>query len=222
MKHHDLRRINFGSMICRVVKLPSKQFSPVPIRQPIPRPKRRLNILRVTRIRSLLLLLPPKNRPIHHRTIGHHFPNPRIQRSQNGRRATKTPANHKHFLRRDAKPSPKSQLPKLSRQSANHIQNIQVRRPRQKLAATLPRSAIPGIEHPVSFSREKFSQRLFARNRRHPIAQDNRPLRFPRPSRGQELSQNVALESCPEHDSKTKTLRILRALGGLGLCRMHS
>jgi hypothetical protein len=63
---------------------------------------------------------------------------------------------------------------------------------------------------------------LFARNRRHPIAQDNRPLRFPRPSRGQELSQNVALESCPEHDSKTKTLRILRALGGSGLCRMHS
>jgi len=200
MKHHHLRSTNFRSVICRAIKLSSTQFVPIPGRQPVPISKRRANIRGVTRIRSLFLLLSRKNGPIHHRTIGNHFLNARIKRSKNRRRTAKTPANYKHFTHRQTKPPPKRQLPKLRRQPANHVQNVQVRRSCQKLPATLPRSPIARIKHPVSLPREKFSQRLFARNRRHTIAQNNRPLRFPRSSRSQEFSYHVAFKSCPEHN----------------------
>jgi hypothetical protein len=184
--------INFAGMIRRVIKLPSKQLLPIPIRQPIPLPKRRPNIRRITWIRSLLLLLPPKNRPIHHRTIRHHLLHPRSSSEQRWppRRQNSRQSQTLHQPRREIA----AQTPALEffRQSANHVQNVQVRRSRQKLAATLPRSAIPRIEHPISLRREKFSQRLFARNRRHPIAQDNRPLRFRSARRRQKLGKNVA------------------------------
>jgi len=199
MKHHDLRRTNFRSMMDRVIKLSTKKLLPIPIRQPIPISKRRPNIRSITRIRSLLLLFARKNRPIHHRTISNHFLHARIERGKNSRRPAKTPPDHKEFIHRDAKSLPKRQLAKLSRKSPNHVQNIQVRRSCQKLPATLPRSPIARIKHPVSLPREKFSQRLFARNRRHPIAQDNRPLPFPRSSRSQEFSYHVVFKSCPEH-----------------------
>src|SRR5208283_1605302 len=97
------------------------------------------------------------------------------------------------------KPPPKRQLFEFLGQPADHVQNVQVRRSSQKLPATLPSSPIPRIKHPVSLPGKKFSQRLFAGDGRHPIAQDDRPLRFPSPSRRQELSNNLALESCPEH-----------------------
>src|SRR5208282_2895948 len=200
MKHHHLRSTNFRSVICGVIELSTTEFRPIPVRQPIPLPKRRANISCITRIRGLLFLLARKNGPIHHRTIGNHLLHAIIQRTKDSRRPAKTPPDHKHFIHRQTKPPPKRQLPKLRCQPANHVQDVQVRRSCQKLPATLPRSPIARIKHPVSLPREKFSQRLFARNRRHPIAQDNRPLRFPRSSRSQEFSYHVAFKSCPEHD----------------------
>src|ERR1019366_3539126 len=112
MKHHDLRSTNFRRVIDRVIKLPAAQLLPIPIRQPIPLPKRRPNVSGVTRIRSLLLLLPRKNPPIHHRTIRHHLLNPRIKRNKNRRRPAKTPPNHKHVIHLHPKPPPKRQPPK--------------------------------------------------------------------------------------------------------------
>ncbi len=199
MKHHDLRRNNFRSVIDRVIKSSTPQLLPALVRQPISIPKRRPNIISVAGIRSLFLLRASKNPPIHHRTISNHLLNARIKRRKNSRRPAKTPPNHKHFIQRNAKSPSKRQLSKLFRKSANDVQNVQVRRSSQKLPATLPGSSIPRIKHPISLRGKKFSQWLLARNRRHPITKNNRPSNLPSASRRQEFRNNIACESCPEH-----------------------
>src|ERR1035441_3672035 len=147
----------------------------------------------------LFFLLAGKNPPIHDRAIRNDLRHSRIERAQNRRRPTKTSPNHKHFIRRQTKSPAECQLAKLTSQSINHIQNVQVRRPLQKLSATFPRPAITRIKHPISLARKKFSQRLLARNRRHPVAQDNHPLNFSSPPGRQEFRDNLALESSSEH-----------------------
>ena len=201
MKHHDLRRINFRSMIGRVIELSAPQLLPVLVRQPIPIPKRRPNISGIAGIRSLFFLFASKNPPIHHRTISNHLLNATIKRSKNSRRPAKTSPNHKHFIQRNAKSPSKRQLSKLFRKSADDVQNIQVRRSSQKLPAALPGSPIPRIKHPISLRGKKFSQRLLARNRRHPIAKNNRPSNLPSTIRRQKFRNNIVCESCPEHSA---------------------
>src|SRR5271165_5081776 len=200
MKHHDLRRSNFRRMISGVVEFPPAQLLPIAVRQAVPIPKRRTNISGVAGVRSLSLLRSRKNPPIHHRTIRNRSLNPGIKRTKNSRCPAKAPANHKHFIQRNAKPPPKRQLPKLLRQSADHIQNVQMRRSFQEFPAALPSPAIPRIEHPISLTAKKFGHPLFARNRRHPIAKNNGPLRLTAPGRRQELRDDVTCKSRPEHN----------------------
>src|SRR5208282_4394402 len=199
MKHHDLRSRNLVRMKYRVIELPTPQLLPILVGQPISIPERRANIGGVAGIGSLGLLRTRKNRPIHHRTIGNRSFDARIKRTENRRRPAKTSPNHKQLIQRHSKAPPKRKLSEFFRQSANHIQDIFMRRLLQKLSATLPRSPIAWIKHPVSLLAKKFRQSLFARNRRHPVAKNNRPSSLPRSSRRQELSDNIALESCPEH-----------------------
>ena len=220
MKHHDLGSTDLPSMISRVIKLPAAKLRPILIGQPISIPKRRPNISRVAGIRSLFLLLTRKNRPIHHRTISDNLLNPRIKRSQKSRRPAKTSPNHKHFIqrRRQAKAPPKSQLAKLFRQPANNIQNVQMRRAFQKQPATLPGPAIPWIKHPISLRRKKLSQRLLARNRRHPIAKYDHPLNSSSPRRRQEFINNVACKSSSKHVHNPR----LHSSSGCYLCNPTS
>jgi len=199
MKHHDLGCSNFLRMISGAIKLPTSQLLPILVRQSIPISKRFANISGITGIRSLFLLLARKNRPIHHRTIGNHFLHASVKRSKQSRRSAKTSPDHKHFIDRHAKKPPKRKLSELLRQPVNQIQNVFMRRFFQKLPATLPSSAISRIKHPIPLPGKKFGQRLFARDRRHPIAEDDRPLHLPASSRRQEFSNNVACESRPEH-----------------------
>ncbi len=226
MKHHDLRSSNFLRAICRVIKLSTTQLLPISFGQPISIPERLANIRGVTGIRSLFLLLARKNRPIHHRAIGDDFFHAWVERRKDRRRPAKTSPDHKQLVDRHAKSLAKCPLSEFFRQSPNHVQDVLVRRFFQELPATLPRSAIARIKHPVSLPGEECRQRLFARDRRHPIAQDDRPLRFPRSSWRQKFSNNVAFESCPEHSvlQLPAFLRVPCALCGydVAFCNLQS
>ncbi len=121
MKHHDLGSTNLrehdkqGYKTCR-----RASFAQFLSDSRYPFPKRRANISRIARIRSLFLLLTRKNRPIHHRTISDNLLNPRIERSQKSRRPAKTPPNHKHFIQRlsreSAAQTPTRETPSPARQ----------------------------------------------------------------------------------------------------------
>src|ERR1019366_4013163 len=133
-----------------------------------------------------------------------------VERSELGRNQQALPIVNQEIARvkevarvgtglRPVQPSAARQLAARTLPSTSLVQNVQVRRSGQKLSATFPRSAISRIKHPISLGGKKFSQRLFARNRRHPIAQNNRPLPLSSSSRRQEFRDDVAHESCPEH-----------------------
>src|SRR5208337_678709 len=100
----------------------------------------------------------------------HNFIHPPIQRSQNRRGPAKASSNDKNLIGHERKPPAKRNLNQTFWQLVDYIENVLMRRPLQKLAAAFPRSPIPRIHNPESFSREKLRQALLARNRRHPIA----------------------------------------------------
>jgi len=199
MKHHDLLGRHLAHAMNRAIKLPILQLLPISIRQPVSRAERLANISRVTRIRSLFLLFARQDRPIHDRTVRNHFPHARIKRTQQRRSSAKTSADYKDFVSPHSKTTPKRNLAKLTLYSVDHVKNIQMRRPRQKPPAALPSSAIPRIKHPISLRRQKLRERLLARNRRHPIAQNNHALLYSSSRRRQKLSKNVFREPRPKH-----------------------
>jgi len=205
MKNHHLPRIDLRPARPRTIKIPAPQLIPIRIRQPISIPKRLTNISRITLLGSFQLLRAIQNRPIRHRTIRHHSIHPRIERRQNRRRSAKTSSNHKNPIRSHCKSPPKRTLHQPLRQLIDDIQNVLMRRPPQKLAPTLPRSAISRIHHPKSLPRQKFAQPLLARNRGHPIAQNNSARLLARPHRRQKLRHDFLLESSSKHDPSAPT-----------------
>jgi len=74
-------------------------------------------------------------------------------------------------------------------------------RPRQKLTVAFPRSPITWIDDPKALLREKFRQRLLARNRRHPVAQHDKLLLLGWSGWRQKFHNDVTLESGSEHIS---------------------
>src|SRR5215470_3667862 len=150
MKHHDLRPIDLTCLMRRVIELPGIQLSPVFVRDPIPVAESLSNIGGVIRVGGLRFLRLAQDRPIHHRTIRDDFLHSTIERAKNGRGASEASPDDKHIFDSRIKPLPKSSLPKLSRESVDHIKNVQMRRPFQKLTPALPSPAIPRIEHPIS------------------------------------------------------------------------
>ena len=202
MKHHDLLGRHLAHAMNRAIKLPILQLLPISIRQPVSRAERLANISRVTRIRSLFLLFARQDRPIHDRTVRNHFPHARIKRTQQRRSSAKTSADYKDFVSPHSKTTPKRNLAKLTLYSVDHVKNIQMRRPRQKPPAALPSSAIPRIKHPISLRRQKLRERLLARNRRHPIAQNNHALLYSSSRRRQKLCKNIPCKLGSKHQHK--------------------
>jgi len=177
MKHHDLRRINFRRPVHWVIKLPVQQLLPIPFREPIPLPNARPKICCIAGIRSLLLLLSRQNPPIHHRTIRHHPFHSRIQRRKNRRRPAKLPpitnTSTAHSRNRAQTPA---------RETLSPTRRLHPEYPCAETAPEIrrhsPSPPIARIKTPNILRRQKFRERLLPRNRRHPIAQDDRRCVF--------------------------------------------
>src|ERR1700746_872744 len=173
MEHQNFLRRQLPHMMHRVVEHAGMQLVPVLFGQPVPIPERLANIGSVARVRRFFLLFFAQDAPVHHRAVRNHFLHPLIPRRKNRSRAPEASTDHEDFIWRQFELPPKSCLSHALWQLIHHIAQILLGRLLQKLAIALPGPAPPRIKHPISLSRKKLREPLFAWHPRHSVAQKN-------------------------------------------------
>src|SRR4029077_5097898 len=111
----------------------------------------------------------------------------------------KAPADNEDLIWRQSESLTERNFPQFPWQFVEDVEDVFVGRFSEKLTAAFPRPAIARVDPPKAFGSEKFRQWLFARNRRHPVAQDNELLFFPRSRGRQKFCDDFVLESGSEH-----------------------
>src|SRR5579864_4398407 len=209
MEHQNFLRRQLRHMMHRVEEHSGMQLVPVLLRQPVPIPERLANIGSVARVRCFFLLFLAQDAPVHHRAVRNHLLHPLIPRRKNRSRAPEASTNHEDFIWRQFEPPPKSRLFHTLGQLIHHVAQVLLRRLLQKHAIALPGPAPSRIKDPISLSRKKLREPLFAWHPRHSVAQKNHSVPLPFPRRRQKLRHDLLLESRPEHEH-ARSIEFLR------------
>src|SRR5581483_6886931 len=137
-------------------------------------------IRNVVSIRGLGSQRASQNGPIHHGAVRDDALHTRIERGKDGSGSAEAAADDENGIRLDVEHFAQSRFANRALQTADHVENVFMRRASKKLTATLPGATIAGIEHPIAFACEPIREWLLPRYTGHAIAQDDHPLSLTR------------------------------------------
>jgi len=170
------------------------QLGPVLFWETIAMTKGLADVRCVARVGGLFLLLLRKDVPIYNRTVRDHLSYSWIERSENRGGPAEASTDYVNVVWGEKKRLSKRSLANSFRQFVDDVAQVLCRRLLQKATSTFPCASPSRINHPISFLGKKLCQRLFSRNGRHAIAENDQFLTFCRSRRRQELSDDFSGE----------------------------
>ena len=156
VKHQNLRRCDFISVVPRIVEGAASELPPIRIGKPITIAKRLADVLCVVFFGGFHLFGSIQNLPVHYGTICDHPLDPWVKGCKDCCRAPEASSDDEDLIWRKAEAPTECNFFKFIWQIVDDVEDILMGRLLQKVSVAFPRSAIAWINYPKTLRSEEF------------------------------------------------------------------